>query len=143
MMERDGHGQEINVYAQTPSQSRFRPSLRYVDLSRGSRIFGPRLTESRKRGDARAERSGALVYAKVCGAKTRAGHPCRQAAVRGRPRCRMHGGAKGSGGPLGNRNGNFKHGRFTRESKMVRRVVRAKVREINPGSSGQPTRIRR
>ena len=42
----------------------------------------------------------------------------------------MHGGAKGSGGPLGNRNGNFKHGLFTRNSKMVRRVVRAKVREI-------------
>src|SRR5262245_4003103 len=37
--------------------------------------------------------------------KTRTGHPCRQAAVRGRARCRMHGGAKGSGGPQGNRNG--------------------------------------
>jgi hypothetical protein len=51
-----------------------------------------------------------LAKARRCGAKTRAGHPCRQAAVRGRPRCRMHGGAKGSGGPLGVRNGNFKHG---------------------------------
>ena len=77
-----------------------------------------------------ARRLSNLAKARRCGAKTRAGHPCRQAAVRGRPRCRMHGGAKGSGGPLGNRNGNFKHGRFTRESKMVRRVVRAKVREI-------------
>jgi hypothetical protein len=32
------------------------------------------------------------------GARTRAGHPCRQAAVTGRSRCRIHGGARGSGG---------------------------------------------
>ena len=51
-----------------------------------------------------------LAKAPRCGAKTRAGHPCRQAAVAGRARCRMHGGAKGSGGPGGERNGNFKHG---------------------------------
>jgi len=57
-----------------------------------------------------ARRLANLAKARRCGAKTRAGHPCRQAAVRGRPRCRMHGGAKGSGGPLGGRNGNFKHG---------------------------------
>jgi hypothetical protein len=42
----------------------------------------------------------------------------------------MHGGAKGSGGPLGNRNGNFKHGLYTREAKTTRRVMRAKIREI-------------
>jgi hypothetical protein len=54
-----------------------------------------------------------LAKAARCGAKTRAGRPCRQAAVRERSRCRMHGGAKGSGGPRGNRNGNFKHGLFT------------------------------
>ena len=39
-----------------------------------------------------------------CGAKTRAGHPCRSHPVTGRRRCRMHGGAPGSGAPLGNRN---------------------------------------
>jgi glucans biosynthesis protein len=71
-----------------------------------------------------------LAKARRCGAKTRAGHPCRQAAVRGRPRCRMHGGAKGSGGPLGDRNGNFKHGVYTREAKTTRRDMRATVREI-------------
>lgn len=42
-----------------------------------------------------------LAKAPRCGAKTRAGVPCRQAAVLGRRRCRMHGGAKGSGGPAG------------------------------------------
>jgi hypothetical protein len=67
-----------------------------------------------------------LAKAPRCGAKTRAGQPCRQAAVR----CRMHGGAKGSGGPRGYRNGNFKHGLFTGEAKAIRKVARAKVREI-------------
>jgi hypothetical protein len=71
-----------------------------------------------------------LAKARRCGARTRAGHPCRQAAVTGRARCRMHGGAKGSGGPRGDRNGNFKHGLWTHESLSTRRAVRAKVREI-------------
>jgi len=42
----------------------------------------------------------------------------------------MHGGAKGSGGPRGERNGNFKHGLRTYEAKTIRNVVRAKVREL-------------
>jgi hypothetical protein len=71
-----------------------------------------------------------MARAARCGAKTRAGHPCRQAAVRGRARCRMHGGSKGSGGPRGNRNGNFKHGLWTRESLETRKTSRAKIREI-------------
>ena len=44
-----------------------------------------------------------------CGAKTRAGTPCRGPAVRGKRRCRMHGGTN-PGPPKGNRNG-WKHGR--------------------------------
>jgi glucans biosynthesis protein len=77
-----------------------------------------------------ARRLSNLAKGRRCGAKTRAGRPCRQAAVRGRGRCRMHGGARGSGGPQGNRNGNFKHGVYTREAKTARRVMRAKIREI-------------
>jgi len=42
----------------------------------------------------------------------------------------MHGGAKGSGGPRENRNGNFKHGLYTVEAKATRRVMRAKVRGV-------------
>jgi len=71
-----------------------------------------------------------MAKAPRCGAKTRAGHPCRQAAVAGRARCRMHGGANGSGGPSGDRNGNFKLGLWTRESLEMRKAARAKVREI-------------
>ena len=61
-----------------------------------------------------------LAKAPRCGAKSRSGHPCWQAAVKGRSRCRMHGGAKGSGGPFGKRNGNFKHGLWTRENVAAR-----------------------
>jgi hypothetical protein len=53
-----------------------------------------------------------LRLAARCGARTRSGTPCRSPAVTGRSRCRMHGGAPGSGGPKGRRNGNYKHGRY-------------------------------
>ena len=42
----------------------------------------------------------------------------------------MHGGAKGSGGPRGERNGNFTQGLWTRENVEARRTIRAKVREV-------------
>ena len=44
-----------------------------------------------------------LASAPRCGAKTRKGVPCESPAVKGKSRCRMHGG-KGSGAPLGNNN---------------------------------------
>jgi hypothetical protein len=71
-----------------------------------------------------------MARAARCGAKTRTGDPCKQAAVRGRARCRMHGGAKGSGGPRGDRNGNFKYGLWTRGSVDMRKAGRTKIREI-------------
>ena len=52
-----------------------------------------------------------------CGAKTRSGAPCKSVPVTGRRRCRMHGGADGSGAPEGSKNGNYKHGRYTKEHK--------------------------
>ena len=36
-----------------------------------------------------------------CGAKTWSGAPCKSVPVTGRRRCRMHGGADGSGAPKG------------------------------------------
>jgi hypothetical protein len=48
------------------------------------------------------------------------GRPCQAPTVAGRARCRMHGGAKGSGGPRGRPNGNYKHGRYTAEAKHRR-----------------------
>lgn len=63
-----------------------------------------------------------------CGAKTRRGSPCRAPAVAGKARCRMHGGAAGSGAPLGNRNA-LKTGLHTREAKADRKALRELMRE--------------
>jgi hypothetical protein len=63
------------------------------------------------------------------GAKTRSGKPCQAPAVAGRARCRMHGGAKGSGGPKGRRNGNYKHGRYTAEARQTRQRITDQLRE--------------
>ena len=63
-----------------------------------------------------------------CGAWTRQGSPCRSPAVRERQRCRMHGGAIGSGARPGNRNA-LKHGRYSREVLEFRCAVRELLRE--------------
>lgn len=65
-----------------------------------------------------------------CGAKTRAGTPCQAPAVRGKKRCRMHGGAAGSGAPKGNRNA-FKHGRYSRETIEMNKRIAALVQRAN------------
>ena len=64
-----------------------------------------------------------MLSSRRCGAKTRSGRPCMAPAVRGKKRCRMHGGAPGSGAPKGNQNAR-KHGRFTREAFEERRRLR-------------------
>lgn len=69
----------------------------------------------------------AMQHSPRCGAKTRKGTPCKSPAVAGKRRCRMHGGAKGSGAPVGNQNA-LKHGLYTAEAKAMRRHVRALTR---------------
>jgi hypothetical protein len=59
-----------------------------------------------------------------CGAKTRSGAACKSAPVNGRRRCRMHGGAAGSGAPKGCKNGNYKHGRYTQDVAATRQWLR-------------------
>jgi hypothetical protein len=49
-------------------------------------------------------------------------------AVSGKKRCRMHGGAPGSGAPKGNSNA-LKHGRHTRQAIAERRQDNALLRE--------------
>ena len=74
--------------------------------------------------------STALPHAQSprCGARTRQNSPCRSPAVKGRGRCRMHGGATGSGAQAGNRNA-LKHGGYTRELLEFKRGVRELLRE--------------
>jgi len=69
-----------------------------------------------------------LHEAPRCGARTRNGTPCRAPVVKGKRRCRMHGGAAGSGAPTGNKNA-LKHGRYTMERLAQRKHVNAVLRE--------------
>lgn len=62
-----------------------------------------------------------------CLARTRSGKPCQSPRVQGRKRCRMHGGADGSGAPKGNRNA-LRHGRYTAEAFAKRKQTAAAVR---------------
>ena len=64
------------------------------------------------------------LAAAPCGAGTRAGRPCRAPAVRGKARCRMHGGATGAGALRGNRNA-WKHGWWSAAEAAARRRAAA------------------
>ena len=67
-----------------------------------------------------------------CGAKTRSGEPCRSPAANGKRRCRMHGGAKGSGAPQGNQNA-LKHGLYTTKITDWKRAVKCLVSDAKSG----------
>jgi hypothetical protein len=72
--------------------------------------------------------SGPMLASLRCGARTRAGKPCSAPAVDGRTRCRMHGGAHGSGAPPGNQNA-VKHGLYTKAAIEERRQLRTLMRD--------------
>jgi hypothetical protein len=61
----------------------------------------------------------------LCRAKTRAGIACAEVPCEGKRRCRVHGGAPGSGAPVGEKNGRYKHGRYSRPKRAERRAARA------------------
>jgi len=71
---------------------------------------------------------GPMLASRRCGAKTHSGGACRSPAVHGKKRCRMHGGAPGSGAPNANQNAR-KHGQFTRDAIAERRQIQALLGE--------------
>jgi len=75
------------------------------------------------------ERVSHMAQVSTCGAKTRAGTSCLRSPVRGRKRCRLHGGLS-PGAPRGSRNGNYTKGDWTREALEERRWVRDLVRSF-------------
>lgn len=70
-----------------------------------------------------------------CGAKTRAGPPCECPALRGRTRCRLHGGLS-LGAPRGCRNGNYSSGDWTSEAIEERRWLKSLVKEFGKVKTG-------
>ena len=75
-----------------------------------------------------ARNTAPMLASPRCGAKTHSGGACRSPAVRGKRRCRMHGGAPGSGAPRGNRNAR-KRGLFTRDAIAERKRIQALLGE--------------
>jgi glucans biosynthesis protein len=60
-----------------------------------------------------------------CGASNRKGEPCRAPSMKGKTRCRLHGGKSLSG----EIHPNYRHGLFTREAFMERRLLRRLLKE--------------
>ena len=75
-----------------------------------------------------ARNTGPMLASPRCGAKNRSGGACCSLAVSGRKRCRMHGGAQGSGAPRANQNAR-KHGLFTADAIAERRRLQALLGE--------------
>jgi hypothetical protein len=65
---------------------------------------------------------------KRCSARTRNGTSCLKPALSGKSRCQLHGGRAGA--PSGKRNGNYRHGQFTKEAIAARRAAVARVRSL-------------
>jgi uncharacterized protein YjcR len=72
--------------------------------------------------------TGPMLASPRCGAKTRSGGSCHSPAVHGKKRCRMHGGARGSGAPKANQNAR-KHGLFTGDAIEERRRIQTLLGE--------------
>lgn len=64
-----------------------------------------------------------------CGARTRTGGSCRRIATH-RGRCRLHGGAEGTGAPFGEANGRYTHGRKTHIALSRRSTIAVLLREV-------------
>ena len=73
-----------------------------------------------------AKRLANIRAAQRCGASTRRGTPCMCPAIRGRARCRLHGGLS-TGAPKGCKNGNYVDGTFTIEAIEERRWLKSVV----------------
>jgi hypothetical protein len=68
--------------------------------------------------------------ARQCGARTKSGKPCRSPATK-KGRCRLHGGASGSGGPPGERNGQYRHGERTKTAIAERQKLSALLKKCS------------
>lgn len=77
------------------------------------------------------EETGCFDSPSACGAKTRAGGRCKNQPVRGKKRCRMHGGLSHAGED----HWNYKHGYWSKEEKLQRaqtmRLMKAWLKEAD------------
>jgi hypothetical protein len=74
-----------------------------------------------------------MIHTQECGAWTRDHGLCRNPPEAGHHRCRLHGGAPGSGAPRGERNGRYLTGDHTHEARAERAALRQKVQKARQG----------
>jgi len=91
------------------------------------RAVAPLARKAAKRNGKHVRSTRSMLESPRCGAKTRSGRPCRAPAVFDKKRCRMHGGAHGSGAPKGNQNA-LKQGLYTKDAREERRKTRERIR---------------
>src|SRR5262249_42706028 len=91
----------------------------------------------------RATKLENLREAPRCGARTDGGTPCQRPALRGRKRCRLHGGLS-PGAPRGQKNGRFQTGDWTieaiEERKWLRSLVASFAKPARTKGRGSPPR---
>ena len=102
-----------------------KPAMAIIDKPERAQVA---LRRTKKMTGDHPRNTGPMLLSQRCGAKTRSGKPCMSPAVSGKKRCRMHGGAPGSGAPRGNNNA-LKHGLYTREAIENRQQLRAMLRQ--------------
>ena len=88
-------------------------------------LFGSALTD----GSVTVPVDGMVVAIKFLSMspQANAGGFCQSSPVKGRKRCRMHGGTS-PGAPKGPSNGAWKHGLYTKEAISLRRAISAEIR---------------
>ena len=77
-------------------------------------------------------RADQLKKARQCGARNKSGKPCQSLATK-KGRCRLHGGASGSGAPLGKRNGQYRHGERTKGAIAERQMFSDLLKRLRKG----------
>ena len=82
-----------------------------------------------------------MLASQLCGARNRRGGACQAPAVKGKERCRMHGGGRGSGGQPGNQNA-LKHGAYAALAQLRRLMKRMEeLEQTKNGTSGGRTKV--
>jgi hypothetical protein len=73
-----------------------------------------------------------LQKARQCGARTKSGKLCLSPATK-KGRCRLHGGASGSGAPSGKQNGQYRHGERTKSTIAERQMFSSLLKMLRIG----------
>jgi hypothetical protein len=96
--------------------------------------MGTNLMDQEEREQRKSKRLTNLRAAPRCLARTRRETPCQCPAIKSKRRCRLHGGASGSGAPMGTANGAYSHGGWTKEATEMRQRAAKLLKALRDGA---------